>query len=101
MHGLEPEAGEVCQRVGQVLNEERFAPAEGYAALLIEGEYLCSVRTMYRIVAEQYAVRERRDQLSHPTYAAPELIATRPAARGFREQSTALCPWAAKAPCVA
>ncbi len=72
----------------------------GYVTLLDEGEYLCSERTMYPIVAEQHAVRERRDQLS-PTDAALELIATRPAARGFREQSTALCPWAAKAPCVA
>ena len=49
MRGLEPEAGEVCQGVGQVLNEERFAdqaPAQGYVTLLDEGEYLCSERTM-------------------------------------------------------
>lgn len=64
-----------------VLNEERFcdqAPAEVYATLLDEGAYLCSERTMYRILAEQAEVRERRDQLRHPSYAPPELIATRP-----------------------
>ena len=69
------------QGVVAVLNEERFcdqAPAEVYATLLDEGAYLCSERTMYRILAEQQEVRERRDQLRHPSYAAPELIATRP-----------------------
>jgi putative transposase len=69
------------QGVVAVLNEERFcdqAPAEVYATLLDEGSYLCSERTMYRILVEQHEVRERRDQLRHPSYAAPELIATRP-----------------------
>jgi putative transposase len=64
-----------------VLNEERFcdqAPAEVYAGLLDEGKYLCSERTMYRILAEHHQVRERRDQLRHPHYAAPELLASRP-----------------------
>ena len=64
-----------------VLNEERFcdqAPAEVYATLLDEGQYLCSERTMYRILKENDQVRERRDQLRHPSYAAPELLATRP-----------------------
>lgn len=63
------------------LNEERFcdqAPAEVYATLLDEGQYLCSERTMYRILAEHHQVRERRDQLRHPRYAAPELLASRP-----------------------
>jgi putative transposase len=63
------------------LNEERFcdqAPAEVYASLLDEGKYLCSERTMYRILAEHHQVRERRDQLRHPRYAAPELLANRP-----------------------
>ena len=74
-------SGEERQGVVQVLNEERFcdqAPAEVYATLLDEGEYLCSERTMYRILAEKDEVRERRDQLRHPSYAAPELLATRP-----------------------
>lgn len=68
------------QEVVGVLNSERFwdqAPGEVYAALLDEGKYLCSERTMYRILAAQQQVRERRDQLRHPRYQAPELIATR------------------------
>jgi putative transposase len=46
--------------------------------LLDEGRYLCSERTMYRLLAEQGEVRERRDQLTHPSYAKPELLAERP-----------------------
>ena len=81
--GRHPRAlsGEERQGVLAVLNEERFcdqAPAEVYATLLDEREYLCSERTMYRVLAEHQEVRERRDQLRHPSYAAPELIATRP-----------------------
>ena len=63
-----------------VLHEPRFvnlAPAEVYATLLDEGSYLCSERTMYRLLAEHAEVRERRDQLRHPVYAAPELLARR------------------------
>jgi len=55
-----------------------LAPAEVYATLLDEGEYLCSERTMYRVLAAHGEARERRDQLRHPHYAAPELLATRP-----------------------
>jgi putative transposase len=65
----------------EVLNSERFAdrsPAEVYATLLDEGTYLCSLRTMYRVLAGAGEVRERRNQLRHPTYAKPELLATRP-----------------------
>jgi putative transposase len=64
-----------------VLHEERFvdlAPAEVYATLLDEGRYLCSERTMYRVLAENAEVHERRNQLRHPKYAAPELLATKP-----------------------
>jgi len=64
-----------------VLNAGRFcdqAPAEVYATLLDEGQYLCSERTMYRILAESHQVRERRDQLRHPRYTAPELLASGP-----------------------
>ena len=64
-----------------VLNSERFcdqAPGEVYATLLDEGRYLCSERSMYRILAEHQQVRERRDQRRHPCYQAPELIASRP-----------------------
>jgi len=69
------------QAILAVLNSERFAdkaPAEVYATLLDEGTYLCSRRTMYRILAESGEVRERRDQLRHPEYKKPELLATGP-----------------------
>ena len=64
-----------------VLHEDRFAdlaPAQVYATLLDEDRYLCSERTMYRILAASDEVCERRAQLMHPRYAAPELLATRP-----------------------
>jgi putative transposase len=68
-------------QVLQMLNSERFqdsAPREVYAALLDENQYLCSWRTMYRILKEHQQVRERRNQLRHPTYTKPELLATGP-----------------------
>lgn len=64
-----------------VLHEPRFvdlAPAEVHARLLDEGRYHCSERTMYRVLAENAEVRERRDQLRHPEYKKPELLATAP-----------------------
>jgi putative transposase len=64
-----------------VLHEPRFvdlAPAEVYATLLDEDRYLCSERTFYRVLGANAEVRERRDQLRHPHYAAPEMLATRP-----------------------
>ena len=63
------------------LHTPRFvdlAPGEVYATLLDEGTYLCSERTMYRLLAAHAEVRERRDQLRHPVYTAPELLARRP-----------------------
>jgi putative transposase len=54
------------------------APHQVYAALLDEDRYLCSVRTMYRLLAAHKAVRERRDQRVHPVYARPELMASAP-----------------------
>jgi putative transposase len=67
--------------VREVLNSARFqdqAPREVYATLLDEERYLCSWRTMYRILAENQEIRERRHQLQHPAYAKPELLATHP-----------------------
>lgn len=64
-----------------VLNSERFqdcAPAAIQATLLDEGQYLCSTRTMYRVLEQDGASRERRDQLIHPPYQKPELLATAP-----------------------
>ena len=70
------------ERVLEVLHSERFvdvSPEETWATLLDEGTYLCSPRTMYRILAAHHGgVRERRDQLTHPAYAKPELLAERP-----------------------
>jgi len=67
--------------VRQVLDSERFrdqAPREVYATLIDEGQYFCSVRTMYRILDEDEQVCERRNQLRHPNYVKPELLATQP-----------------------
>lgn len=74
-------SGAERERVLAVLHEPRFvdlAPAEIYATLLDEGTYLCSERTMYRILAAEGEVRERRRQRQHPVYQAPELLATKP-----------------------
>ena len=63
------------------LHEERFqdsAPPQVFAALLDEGRYHCSIRTMYRLLAQRGENRERRDQLMHPPYQKPELLATGP-----------------------
>lgn len=68
-------------QVHQILNSQRFQdspPREVYASLLDEGQYLCSWRTMYRILDENDEVCERRDQLRHPSYVKPELLATKP-----------------------
>lgn len=73
--------GEESARVLDTLNSDRFAdqaPAEVYATLLDEGDYLCSIRTMYRVLEEHGQVRERRNQLRHPAYTRPELLATSP-----------------------
>ena len=47
------------------------SPAEVVATLLDEGRYLCAERTMYRILAANQPVRERRNQRSHPCYTKP------------------------------
>lgn len=68
-------------RVLAVLHEERFqdsAPAAVHATLLDEGQYLCSPRTMYRLLDQYGESRERREQLIHPPYQKPELLATAP-----------------------
>ena len=69
------------EQVRDLLNSERFqdtAPREVYAELLDEERYLCSIRTMYRILTDHAEVRERRNQLRHPVYRKPELLATGP-----------------------
>ena len=65
----------------ETLHSDRFvdqAPATIYATLLDEGRYHCSIRTLYRLLEEQAEVRERRNQLRHPVYRKPELLATAP-----------------------
>jgi putative transposase len=69
------------QEILDVLHSSRFqdrSPTEVYATLLDEGIYLGSERTFYRVLAADGETRERRNQLSHPTYAKPELLAVRP-----------------------
>ena len=68
-------------RVRGVLRAPRFvdlSPWSVYAALLDVGVYLCSVSTMYRLLREEGEVRERRNQLTHPRYEKPELLARGP-----------------------
>ena len=63
------------------LHEPRFvdlAPAEVFGTLMDEDTYLCSERTMYRILAQHSESRARRDQLVHPRRKPPELLATEP-----------------------
>ncbi len=69
------------QAVIETLHSDCFvdtAPAAVYATLLDEGRYYGSIRTLYRILHEQAAVTERRNQLRHPVYQKPELLATAP-----------------------
>jgi len=69
------------EAVLETLHSERFmdhAPAQVHATLLDEGTYLCSPRTMYRILDSAHEIKERRDQVRRPHYAKPELLATRP-----------------------
>lgn len=63
------------------LDSERFvdrAPAEVVATLLDEGIYLCSERTMYRLLSRRAEIKDRRNQRQHPNYTKPELVATAP-----------------------
>jgi putative transposase len=72
---------EECETVRSTLNSTRFqdcAPSAIQATLLDEGQYLCSTRTMYRVLNKDGASRERRNQLTHPVYQKPELLATAP-----------------------
>jgi len=69
------------QTVIDTLHEPQFvdkAPAEIWATLLDEGSYLCSIRTMYRILRDHQEVKERRNQAHRTHYSRPELLATAP-----------------------
>ena len=68
-------------QVREILNSPRFQdcpPRQVYATLLDEGTYLCSISSLYRILQENREIRERRNQLRHPAYAKPRLVATAP-----------------------
>ena len=72
---------EEVQAVVNVLHSEEcvdMTPTEACMTLLDRGEYLCSVRTMYRILSKHGEVKERRAQRRHLVYAKPELLATGP-----------------------
>jgi putative transposase len=69
------------QHVLAALRSEEYcdlAPAQVWARLLDDGIYLCSISTMYRLLASVGENRERRRQRTHPARAKPELIARRP-----------------------
>jgi len=74
-------SGSEREGVREILYSPRFvdrSPGEVVATLLDEGRYVCSERTMYRVLAAEGATRERRNQREHPAYTKPELMATAP-----------------------
>ena len=69
------------QRILTVLRSEAYcdlAPAQVWAQLLDDGVYLCSISTMYRLLAAAGETRERRRQRTHPAKNKPELLARAP-----------------------
>jgi len=67
------------QAILGVMNSDSYmdrTPYEIYASRLDEGEYLCSIRTMYRILKENDQVKERRNVKRTNNYQKPELLAT-------------------------
>jgi len=70
------------QLVIDTLHSDRFqnkTPAEVYATLLDEGQYFCSIRTMYRLLTVEHGcVKERRRGHQRSHYQKPELLATAP-----------------------
>lgn len=64
-----------------VMNSDKYmdkSPYEIKASKLDEGEYLCSERTMYRLLEDNNQVRERRNIKQSNNYKKPELLATQP-----------------------
>ena len=69
------------QTVLDTLNSPIFVdlpPTQIYAKLLDDGKYLCSTRTMYRILEDNQQIRERRKIIDRSAFKKPELIATKP-----------------------
>lgn len=80
-HSARKLSDEEKKQVHELLNSERFrdlSPYQVYAILLDEGEYHCSISTMYRILREHDEVKERRHQRPQRDYVRPELLATAP-----------------------
>jgi len=68
------------QTVLDLLHSDRFidkTPYEIYYELIDQGEYHCSIRTMYRVLEEQGESKDRRLQRNHRDAVKPELLATR------------------------
>ncbi len=55
-----------------------LSPRTVFAMLLDAGRYLASVSTFYRLLRTTGETRGRRNELTHPAYAKPELLATGP-----------------------
>ncbi|MFQ5757620.1 MAG: IS3 family transposase [Acidiferrobacterales bacterium] len=69
------------EQVLDILRSPRFmdrSPAQVWATLLDENVYYCSIRSMYRYLAANGEIKERRNQLCHPNYKKPELLAEAP-----------------------
>ncbi len=69
------------QRLLDLLHSERFTdktPYDIFYAMLDEGEYICSPRTIYRLLEKLGENRDRRQQRCHRDAVKPELIATKP-----------------------
>lgn len=69
------------QAVVDLLHSERFidkTPYEVYYELIDQGEYHCSIRTMYRALEELGESRDRRAQRNHRDAVKPELLGTGP-----------------------
>jgi len=69
------------QEILDIMHEERFMdlpPGQIFNHLLDEGRYIASERTIYRILADNNEVKERRKIRKHPKYSRPELLATKP-----------------------
>ena len=84
--GSRCDSGEQAQpperaRILALVNSPRFVdlpPIQIYAQLLDEGVYLASISTIFRILAENRQVWERRRLARHPARKVPELVATAP-----------------------
>ena len=71
------ERAEVLATLNSQTYQDESVPS-AHTQLLDHGTYLCSQRTMYRILQAEKQVRQRRNRREHPVYQKPELLATAP-----------------------